>query len=129
MKHSRITNIPKSPLEIFLEAKNVSFNYHIDELGSKDNPSSSIRKRSKLTFEEAYELMNPYKPHWVIIYRDQEHITGGQEKSYWEFGGSNLSDNGYGIVYMFISVEIEKAEEIFKKYNLNINENPLIRIG
>lgn len=121
MKHSRITNIPKSPLEIFLEAKNVSFDCHIDETGSEDNPSSWIRKRSKLTFEEAYELIHPYKPNWVILYRDLEYITRGREKSYWEFGGCNISDNGYGTVFMFISVEIEKAEEIFKKYNLEID--------
>ena len=121
MKHAKVSNIPNSPLEILLEAKNVSFNYFIDEMGSKDNPSSWIRKSSKLTFEEAYELINPYKPHWVILYRDYEPLTEGGRESYWEFGGCNIGDNGYGTVYLFISVDIEKAEEIFKKYDLKIN--------
>lgn len=122
MKHAQISNIPDSPLEILLEAKNVSFNYHIDELWSKDNPDSWKRKPSKLSFEEAYELINPYNPHWGILYRDQEYITGGREKSYWEFGGCNLGTNGYGTVYMFIQVEVDKAEEIFKKHSLTINK-------
>jgi hypothetical protein len=120
MKHGRITNIPRDPKSILDDALKVSFDHWVDEKGTKSNPSVFRREKSNLTIQEAFDLIFPNRPHWVILYRDVEDITDGFEKNYWEFGGSNLGESNYGTVFIWIKVSPEEAQKIFDKYNLKI---------
>lgn len=112
--------LPKNPLEILQEALKVSYHVQIDELGTEDNPSNLYRKSSKLTFEQAYEIINENTPHWLAIFRNESYFNVGLE-DHWEFGGSNIATCDYGAVYVFIKVDLENAERIFKKFNLTAN--------
>lgn len=118
MKHKIITNIPNNPKEIMDYALSKSYHSWIDEKGTKDNPASWVRSASKRTYEEAYNIIQNNKPHWVISYRNNSYFG---DKDYWEFGGSNIRDGDYGEVFIWICVDVAIAEEIFKKFNLNVN--------
>lgn len=115
MKHARIKNIPHNPKDIYNCALFKCFNNWVDEKGTKDNPGESQRKFSKLSYEDAFDIILHNKPHWVISFRDG---SLWNEKDYWEFGGSNLGLNAYGTVFIWIQVNINEAEKIFKKFNL-----------
>jgi hypothetical protein len=117
MKHSVITNIPQNPKEIMDEALKISFNNWIDEKGTKDNPGVWKREFSKLTYEEAYDIIQNNKPHWGICFRNMSYISS-KEEDYWEFGGCNIGKNDYGEVFIWIKVKVEDALKIIKKYNL-----------
>jgi hypothetical protein len=117
MKYSVITNIPKNPKEIMDEALEVSFDFWVDEKGTKDHPGVWRRERSKLNYEEAYNIIQNSKPHWVICFRNMSFISTVEE-DYWDFGGCNIGENNYGDVYLWIKVKVEDALKIIKKYNL-----------
>jgi hypothetical protein len=117
MKHARIINVPKNPKEILDYALSKSYESWIDEKGTKDNPSILHRKTSKLTYEEAFKLIQNYKPHWVIHFRDE---SRNKEKDYWEFGGCNIGSSGYGEVFIWIKVDLDEASKIFKKFDLKL---------
>lgn len=117
MKHAIITNIPQDPREIYDYALSKSYNHWIDEKGTKSNPSVFQRGSSKLTYKAAQFIIQNNKPHWVISFRNNSFIAK-DEKDYWEFGGCNIGKNKYGEVFIWIQVDIDEAEEIFKKFNL-----------
>jgi len=121
VKHAIIDNIPNNPKEILNLAKDKCFLFWVDEKGTKDNPSIFQRKLSKLLYEEAYNIINKNKPHWVISFRNQSYFNSELE-DYWEFGGCNIANNDYGEVFIWIQVNLKNADEIFKKFNLNIIE-------
>lgn len=118
MKHAIITNIPKNPKILYDYALNKSYNHWIDELNTEENPTFA-RKLSKLNYEQAFEFIQNNKPHWVISFR-QNSFFG--EKDYWEFGGCNIGSNDYGDVFIWILVDVDIAEEIFNKFNLEKEE-------
>jgi hypothetical protein len=120
MKHARVTNIPKNPKILWEDAIKIADKHWVDEKGTPNHPSVWKRELSHLTFEEAFDLIQPYKPHWVILYRNQEYLTGIPEENYWEFGGCNIASNGYGDVFIWIQVKPKDAEELFKKYGLKV---------
>lgn len=120
MKHAIVTNIPKNPREIMDEALKTSFNSWIDEKGTLGNPGVWQRRPSELTYEEAFEIIQKNTPHWVISFRNLSDISKKME-DHWEFGGCNIASNDYGEVFIWIQVKPSKAEEIFKKYKLEIN--------
>ncbi len=107
--------MPKSPLKIFKDALAASYNNHIDELGTKENPSCMSRSSSNLTFNDAWNLIEPYKPHFVCMWREDSYFG---DYDHWEFGACNIAENGYGSVFIFINVKPEDAEKIFEKYKL-----------
>jgi hypothetical protein len=118
MKHAVITNIPQNPKEILDAALEVSFNSWVDEKGTTDNPSHWKRRPSKLTYNEAFEIIQGAKPHWVFSYRNLSYIC--KEQDHWEFGGCNIGKNDYGDVFIWIQVEPDKAQQIFNKYGLEV---------
>lgn len=120
MKRAIIKNLPKNPREIYNKAKDVSFHSHVDEKGTKDNPNVFKRKNSKLSYEEAYRIIQNNKPHWVVSFRNQSYLS--KDEDYWEFGGCNIASNDYGEVFIWICVEPEAAEVIFKKFGLEKEE-------
>jgi hypothetical protein len=61
MKHANIKNIPPNPKEILDYALSKSFEFWIDEKGTLDNPGISQRKISKLSYEEAFEIIEIVK--------------------------------------------------------------------
>lgn len=115
MKHAIINNIPSNPKELYDYALSKSYNYWIDEKGTRDNPKLWRREPSKLTYEEAFIIIQNNKPHWVISFRNNNYFG---DKDYWEFGGCNIENNDYGEVFIWIQVNIEEAENIFTKFNL-----------
>lgn len=115
MSRNRILNIPNNPREIFDEALSKSFHSWVDEKGTEDNPGIWQRKPSNLSYEDAFNLILNNKPHWVISFRNNSYFN---QKDYWEFAGCNIASNIYGEVFIWINVDIEIAEEIFKKFNL-----------
>ena len=119
MKHAIITNVPKNPKELYDYALLKSFDSWVDEKGTKKHPSVWQRQRSGLTYEEAFNKIQPYKPHWVISFRNESYLIRNGE-DYWEFGGCNIGRNDYGEVFIWIKVNIEEAEKIFEKFNLEI---------
>lgn len=119
MRHAIIDNLPPNPKEIYDYALSKSYNHWIDEKGTKDNPNSWRRASSKLSYEEAFEIIQNNKPHWVVSFRNQSALFN--EKDYWEFGGCNIGSNSYGEVFIWLQVDVPVAEEIFKKFNLTIN--------
>lgn len=120
MKHAIITNIPDNPKELYDYALSKSYEHWIDEKGTIKNPGIWQRKDSDLNYEEAFALIQPYKPHWVISFRNISYLSKN-EVDYWEFGGCNIGQNGYGEVFIWIKVSLEEAEKIFEKFNLEIN--------
>ncbi len=118
MKHAIISNVPKNVSDLYKEAKDKSFNWWIDEKGTKKNPEIWCRKPSDLIYNEAFEIIQNNRPHWVISFRDG---ALWEEQDYWEFGGCNIASNNYGEVFIWIQVDPKIAEEIFKKWNLEIN--------
>lgn len=119
MKHVIIKNLPKNPKKLFDEALSKSYNSWIDEKGTKDNPGIWQRRPSKLTYEEAFEIIQINKPHWVVSFRQNSYFG---DKDYWEFGGCNIASNSYGEVFIWICVDVDVAEKIFKTFKLEINE-------
>lgn len=115
MKHAIIKNIPYNPKDIYNYALSKSFDTWIDEKGTKDNPVVWQRKLSKLSYEDAFFIILENKPCWTISFRNG---SLWNEEDYWEFGGSNLSSNSYGEVFIWVKVNIKDAEEIFEKFNL-----------
>ena len=119
MERAVIKNLPSDFKPILDDALKVSFNYWIDEKGTKDHPSIWRREPSKLSYEEAYEIISNAKPHWVITFRNHSYFNLN-EPDYWEFGGCNIGSNDYGEVFIWIQVSVKEAEKIFQKYNLEI---------
>lgn len=120
MKHAIIKNVPKNPNKLFKEAISKSFNFWVDEKGTKDNPDVWRRNDSKLSYDEAFKIIQSNKPHWVISFRNVSYLS--RDEDYWEFGGCNIGHNEYGEVFIWIQVEVEIAKEIFKKYKLEVYE-------
>jgi len=120
MKHAIINNLPKNPKEIYDAALAKSYKHWIDEMGTSDNPSHFQRKASKLTYDEAFPLIQKNNiPHWVISFRENSYFG---QIDYWEFGGCNIGSTDYGTVFIWIKVLPADAEEIFAKFNLTKNE-------
>lgn len=107
--------LPENPRAILEEALSKSIRINIDEKSSNDNPSVATRASSKLTFEEAYKIINENKPHWLASFRDESYWN---RESYWDFGGCNIASNDYGEVFIFIHVKLNDGLEILEKYNL-----------
>jgi hypothetical protein len=122
MKHARIINLPKNPKHIFEEAIMLGSENWVDEKGTEDHPSVWQREPSKLSFEEAFNLIQPFKPHWVCIFRNESYLTGREEDDYWDFGGCNIASNDYGEVFIWIKVKPNIARQLFEKYNLTVEE-------
>lgn len=120
-KHAIIENLPSDPREIFDYALSKSYDFWVDEKGTSDNPGIFQRKPSKLSYEEAYTIIQSNKSHWVVSFRNVNHISI-KERDYWEFGGCNIGRNDYGEVFIWIIVEPEEALKIFEKFNLKVNE-------
>lgn len=120
MKHAIINNIPKNPKKLYDKALKQSYHSWIDEKGTKENPNVWRRSASKLSYEEAFKIIKNNKPHWVISFRNNSALF--DEKDYWEFSGCNIGSNDYGDVFVWIQVDAHIAEEIFKEFNLQINE-------
>jgi hypothetical protein len=120
-KHAIITNLPANPKEIFDYALSKSYDFWVDEKGTSENPGIFQRKPSNLSYEEAFSIIQANKPHWVVSFRNVNHISI-KERDYWEFGGCNIGRNDYGEVFIWIIVEPEEALKIFEKFNLEINE-------
>jgi len=121
MKHAVITNIPENPREILDLALSKSYDFWIDEKGTKRHPSVWQRRPSDLSYDAAFDIIQKNKPHWVFSFRNESYISD-HLKDFWEFGGCNISDNDYGEVFIWIKVDIEIAMEIFKKYKLKIKK-------
>ena len=121
MIHARVTNVPENPKQLWLEAIEAAFSVEISERGSAANPTHWQRRASALSFEQAFDLIQPFNPHWVIMYRDEAYFTGRQEDCYWDFGGCNIGENGYGDVFMYIRVKDEPARKLFEKYGLHVD--------
>lgn len=120
MKYANISNIPNNPKEILDYALSKSYENWIDEKGTNDNPGHWQRRPSKLTYEEAFEIIQKNKPHWVFSFRNRSYISSSL-KDYWEFGGCNIRNGDYGTVFIWIKVNIKDAYELFDKFNLNIH--------
>lgn len=118
MRHGKVKNLPSNPREIYDEALKVSFNFWIDEKGTVDHPDVWRRERSKLSYEEAFDLIQDYKPHWIVSFRNVSFLS--PQDDFWEFGGCNIGDNKYGEVFIWIQVTPEEAFKLFDKYNLEI---------
>ena len=121
MKHANIKNIPANPKEILDYALSKSFDFWVDEKGTEKHPSVWTREPSDLSYEEAFDIIQANKPHWVFSFRNESYITKNGE-DYWEFGGCNIGRNDYGEVFIWIKVTIPEAYKIFEKFNLEINE-------
>jgi hypothetical protein len=119
-KNGRVTNLPKNPRAIWDEAIALGSENWVDEKGTADNPGHWQRQPSKLTFEEAFDLIQPFKPHWTCYFRDVSYVTSGRDEDYWDFGGCNIGENRYGDVFIWIKVKLEIAEQIFKKFDLQV---------
>ena len=119
-KHANIKNLPSNPKEIFDYALSKSFDFWVDEKGTAKHPSVWRRQPSDLNYEEAYNIIESNKPHWVVSFRNASYVS--REDDYWEFGGCNIGENAYGEVFIWIKVTIEEALKIFEKFNLEVNE-------
>lgn len=123
-KHARIINLPKNNQQVkqlFDIALSQCFHSWIDEKGTKDNPGIFQRKLSKISYEEAFKIIQNNKPHWTIYFRNVSFISEN-EKDYWEFSGCNIASNDYGDVFIWIQVDPQIAQEIFQQFNLQIEE-------
>lgn len=122
MMYAKINNTPKDNIkEIFDCALLKSYNYHVDEFGTKDNPNIWTRKQSKLSYEEAFEIIKNNEPYSVISYRNESYLSN-QLNDFWEFCISNNKHGEYGTLFIWISVNVKESLEIFEKFKLNINE-------
>lgn len=121
MRYSQVINFPPNPKEIMDEALSKSFNWWVDEKGTKDHPSVWRRQPSKLSYEEAYKIILNSKPLWGIHFRNISSISN-MEDDYWEFGGCNLRNNDYGEVYIWIQVSVEEGNKIINKYKLRLSK-------
>lgn len=119
MKHGVIDNIPDNPKEILDYAKSKSFNFWIDEKGTKKHPGVWTREESELSYEDAFKLIQNHNPHWVFSFRNISYLEKNGE-DHWEFGGCNIGSNDYGKVFIWIQVKVDMSLKIFKKFNLNI---------
>jgi hypothetical protein len=119
MRHANISNIPSNPKEIFDYAITKSFKTWVDEKGTEKHPRHTTRELSDLTYEEAYEIIQNNKPHWVISFRNNSYFG---DEDFWEFGGCNIANNSYGDVFIWIQVEESVGLEIINKFNLKINK-------
>ena len=119
MKHAVISNLPDNPKEIYDYALSKAYNHWVDEKGTMDHPSVWTREPSKLSYEEAFPIIQNNKPHWVISFRNHNYFGA---EDYWEFGGCNIASNDYGEVFIWIIVKVDVALEIFDKFGLIINE-------
>lgn len=120
MKYAIINNIPKNPREIYDYALSKSYNFWVDEKSTKDNPGVAFRRPSTLIYNDAFNIIQNNKPHWVISFRNVSQISNDED--YWEFGGCNIASNDYGEVFIWIWVKPKVAIEIFDKFGLTINE-------
>lgn len=118
-QHGRVINLPKNPREIWDLAIELGSENWVDEKGTKDNPGLWRREPSKLTFEEAFDIIQANKPHWNCYFRNQSYLTN-KEDDYWDFGGCNIGENAYGEVFIWIKVKPDVAKKIFEKFNLNV---------
>ena len=121
MKHAIIKNLPPNPKEIMDYALSKSFNFWVDEKGTEDNPRTFQRRPSKLSYEQAYEIIQTNSPHWVVSFRNESYIVRNRV-DYWQFAGCNIADNGYGEVFIWIEVSVAEGYKIFEKFNLEIKE-------
>lgn len=119
MRHAIVTNIPKNPKKILDYALSKSYNNWVDEKGTLDNPGVFQRRPSKLTYEEAFTLIQSSKPHWVFCFREDSKFG---DIDHWDLGGCNIGSNDYGEVFIWIHVTVEVFEEIKEKFNLIIKE-------
>jgi len=117
MNHARVINLPQNPKAIFDEAMAKSFDFWVDEKGTLNNPGLIQRRPSKLTYEEAFKLIQENQPHWIISFRNNSYLSI-HEADYWEFGGCNINSTNYGEVFIWIKVKPNDAEEIFNTFNL-----------
>lgn len=115
MKHGIIKNIPDNPKEILDYALSKCFKTWVDEKGTKKHPGHWSREKSDLSFEEAFDIIQNNSPHWVFSFRNHKELFDNDD--FWDFGGCNMGGND-GIIYIWIYVSVEDAEEIFKKFNL-----------
>lgn len=123
MKHAIVENIPDNPKDILDYAKSLCYDFWVDEKGTKKHPGIWQRQQSDLTYEEAFDIIQANKPHWVISFRNMSYFGENEkEKDYWEFGGCNIASNDYGEVFIWINVEVDVALGIFEKFGLEINE-------
>ena len=118
MIHSRVVNLPKNPKEIYDDALKVSFHSWIDEKGSTKHPGVWKRERSDLSYDDAFEIVQKNKPHWVVSFRNMSYISNDED--YWEFAGCNISSNDYGEVFIWIQVKPEEAHKLFEKFKLKV---------
>lgn len=120
MKHALAKGLTSQNVrEIYDAARSKAFKHWIDEKGTEDNPGVWCRKPSKLSYEEAFDLIRKNKPHWVVSFRNDSYF-GPDNVDYWEFGGCNLASNNYGEVFIWILVSVEDAETIFKDFGLSV---------
>ncbi len=117
MNHASVINLSQNPKAIFDAAMAKSFDFWVDEKGTLNNPGIYQRRPSKLTYEEAFKLIQENQPHWVISFRNNSYLSA-HEDDYWEFGGCNINSTNYGEVFIWIKVKPNDAEEIFNKFNL-----------
>jgi hypothetical protein len=119
MKHGKIKNLPADIKPILDDALKVSFNYWVDEKGTKEHPSVWRRELSNLSYEEAYNIVSKNKPLWHIVFRNMKYLSKSED-DFWDFGGCNIGSNDYGEVFIWIQVSVEEAEKLFQKYNLEV---------
>lgn len=108
MNRAVIKNLPKNLKKILDEVLSVSFNNWVDELRVTSNPSIPVRQLSKLDFNQAFKIIQSNDPHWVFY----------DKGDYWELEGCNMIIADVGVIFIWVQVKPEIAEEIFKKYRL-----------
>jgi len=117
MIHARVINLPQNPKEIFDAALEKSFDFWVDEKGTQNNPGVIQRRHSKLTYEEAFTIVQKNQPHWCVHFRNNNYLSSFED-DYWEFGGCNMDSYRNGEIFIWIKVKPTEAEEIFNKFNL-----------
>jgi len=121
MKHAIINNLPDNPREIMDYAKERCYKFWIDEKGTKKHPDIAVRASSDLSYEEAFDIVQNNRSHWVVSFRNMTYFNAN-EKDYWEFGGCNIAPNDYGEVFIWICVDVDVAEAIFEKFGLVVDK-------
>lgn len=118
-KHGIIKNLPKNPKEIYDRALEKCYKHWVDEKYSTKNPGYA-RVLSEVGYEEAFELIENFHPHWVISFRNESYISEDY-KDHWEFGGCNIQNSDKGTLFIWILVDVDVAERIFEEFDLEIN--------